>query len=60
METKSTIECPDCGHVTTETMPVDSCQYFWQCPACETVVKPKDGDCCVYCSYGDTACPPKQ
>ncbi|MEJ2256949.1 MAG: GDCCVxC domain-containing (seleno)protein, partial [Woeseiaceae bacterium] len=22
--------------------------------------KPKEGDCCVFCSYGDTECPPVQ
>ena len=27
---------------------------------CGALLKPKPGDCCVYCSYGDVACPPIQ
>jgi len=56
----STITCPVCGHRKAETMPEDSCQYFYDCENCKTVLKPKPGDCCVYCSYGDAPCPPKQ
>lgn len=56
----STITCPVCGHRKTETMPEDACQYFYDCENCKTVLKPKPGDCCVYCSYGDVPCPPKQ
>jgi hypothetical protein len=57
---KSTLTCPACGARTTETMPTDACQYFYDCPGCGTVLKPKSGDCCVFCSYGDTPCPPVQ
>nr|WKN38666.1 GDCCVxC domain-containing (seleno)protein [Tunicatimonas sp. TK19036] len=38
-------------------MPTDACQYFYECESCGQVVKPKAGDCCVYCSYGTVACP---
>jgi hypothetical protein len=41
-------------------MPTDACLFFWSCPACGLRVKPKQGDCCVFCSYGSVACPPKQ
>ncbi|WP_086479045.1 GDCCVxC domain-containing (seleno)protein [Oceanospirillum sanctuarii] len=57
---KSTITCPVCGHAETETMPEDFCQYFYDCKGCKTVLKPKAGDCCVFCSYGDNPCPPIQ
>lgn len=57
---RSTLVCPACGARTTETMPTDACQYFYDCPACEAVLKPKAGDCCVYCSYADVPCPPIQ
>jgi hypothetical protein len=43
-----------------ETMPTDACQYVYDCPACGAVLKPKPGDCCVFCSYADTPCPPVQ
>jgi len=41
-------------------MAEDSCQYLYQCPACAAMLKPEAGDCCVFCSYGTVACPPKQ
>ncbi|WP_188562474.1 GDCCVxC domain-containing (seleno)protein [Hymenobacter frigidus] len=57
---QSRLTCPTCGHQQTETMATDACQYFYECPACRTVLKPKPGDCCVFCSYGTVACPPIQ
>ena len=53
IQARSTLTCPHCGHKATETMPTDACQYFYDCQGCGTVLKPKAGDCCVYCSYGD-------
>lgn len=57
---KSIITCPECKYQSKEEMPTDSCQFFWECPKCGEVLKPKKGDCCVFCSYGDTPCPPIQ
>lgn len=57
---KSVITCPNCGHKKEEIMPVDACQYFYECEKCHSVLKPKKGDCCVYCSYGSVKCPPMQ
>lgn len=53
MKTKliSTITCPECGHKKEETMPTDACQFFYECENCKKVLRPLDGDCCVYCSY---------
>lgn len=56
----STLTCPECGQQTTETMPIDACQFFFVCPQCGTKLRPKAGDCCVFCSYGTVPCPPKQ
>jgi uncharacterized Zn finger protein len=56
----TTITCPTCGYLAEEVMPRDACVYFWQCPGCGAVARPKPGDCCVFCSYGTTPCPPKQ
>lgn len=53
----STITCPVCGHQKQEVMPTDSCQYFYECENCKTILKPKNRDCCVYCSYGSEQCP---
>lgn len=55
--TESIITCPVCGFSKTESMPVDSCQFFYECGNCKTILKPKMGDCCVFCSYGSVKCP---
>lgn len=60
VERTSTITCPECGQETEVEMPTDSCQYFWECRACQTVLRAEEGDCCVFCSYGTVACPPVQ
>ena len=54
------IICPLCGHQETETMPTDACQFFYDCRGCREVLRPKGGDCCVFCSYGSVPCPPIQ
>lgn len=41
-------------------MPTDACQFFYVCKGCATKLKPKQGDCCVFCSYGSVPCPPIQ
>jgi hypothetical protein len=56
----STITCPKCGHQATEQMPTDACQFFYDCKGCGERLKPKHGDCCVFCSYGSMQCPPMQ
>lgn len=60
VELYSTIKCPHCGHSEVEEMPTNACQYFYSCLQCKTILKPKEGDCCVYCSYGSKPCPPVQ
>lgn len=57
---QSTLTCPDCGTQAVETMPTDACLYFYTCNECGTRLKPKRGDCCVFCSYGSVPCPPIQ
>jgi hypothetical protein len=57
---KSTITCPNCATSREESMPTDACQYFYECTFCKTLLKPKAGDCCVFCSFGTVACPPIQ
>ena len=41
-------------------MPTDACQFFYECQGCKAVLRPKTGDCCVFCSYGSVKCPPEQ
>ncbi|HKL39543.1 MAG TPA: GDCCVxC domain-containing (seleno)protein [Cryomorphaceae bacterium] len=60
IELISEMTCPNCGHSKQEEMPVNACQFFYECENCKIVLKPKAGDCCVYCSYGTVDCPPIQ
>jgi hypothetical protein len=57
---QSTLTCPLCGTAKTETMPTNACQFFYDCTGCGAVLRPKAGDCCVFCSYGTVPCPPIQ
>jgi len=57
---KSQITCPLCGYQKVETMPTDACQWFYECEGCKQLLKPKQGDCCVFCSYATMPCPPIQ
>lgn len=56
----SELTCPECGYKKIETMPTDACQWFYECEQCSKLLKPKSGDCCVFCSYGSVPCPPIQ
>ena len=54
------LTCPDCHAVTAEEMPEDRCLFFWECAQCHVVSRPQPGDCCVFCSYSDRRCPPRE
>lgn len=56
----SKITCPKCGFTAQEQMPTDVCQIAYTCKKCTTTLHPKEGDCCVFCTYGDHKCPSKQ
>jgi hypothetical protein len=57
---ESIITCPKCGSTAAEAMPENACQFFYDCNSCGERLKPKSGDCCVFCSYGSVPCPPVQ
>jgi hypothetical protein len=56
----STLTCPTCGGQEVLTMPTDACVFFHPCRQCDVLLRPRDGDCCVFCSYGSVVCPPMQ
>jgi hypothetical protein len=60
IEPRSVITCPHCRHAKEETMPAEACMFFYVCQGCGSRLKPKPGDCCVFCSYGTVQCPPIQ
>lgn len=59
-ELESIITCPHCGARKTVQMPTDACRFFYKCEECEATLRPLEGDCCVFCSYGSVPCPPRQ
>ena len=58
--TATIITCPECGRAEREEMPTDACQWLYECKGCGAVVRPKAGNCCVFCSYATVPCPPVQ
>jgi hypothetical protein len=56
----SVITCPHCHTARMERMPIDSCVIAYECTGCSTRLRPKPGDCCVFCSYASMPCPPVQ
>jgi len=57
---KSVITCPRCATQKSELMTTDACRFFYTCTSCGVTLRPKAGDCCVFCSYGSIPCPPIQ
>ena len=57
---ESEITCPKCGHKKKEELPTEVCLVSYTCENCKEVMHPKDGDCCVFCTYGTHKCPSKQ
>ena len=58
-DTKAILTCPRCGSAQDVDMPTDYCVFFYDCAHCGAVLRPKEGDDCVFCSYVDKDCPPK-
>lgn len=56
----SELRCPHCEHAEELAMPTDACVFFHQCASCGVLIRPNDGDCCVFCSFGTVVCPPMQ
>ena len=59
-ELMSVLQCPLCHHAESLTMPTDACVFFHPCTGCGALLRPKAGDCCVFCTYGSVPCPPIQ
>ncbi|MDP2385780.1 MAG: GDCCVxC domain-containing (seleno)protein [Bacteroidota bacterium] len=60
IKVNSEITCPKCEYKKTEVLPTDVCLLSYTCEKCKTVLHPKSGDCCVFCTYGDVKCPSMQ
>jgi len=60
IKTKTKLTCPNCGFTEIVEMPTDARQISYKCMNCKTLLIPKKGDCCIFCSYAEDPCPPKQ
>lgn len=60
MQLMALLTCPTCGGQTAERMPTNACAVRYTCGRCGVTVRPRPGDCCVFCSYGNVPCPPIQ
>jgi hypothetical protein len=56
----SKVYLPQCKYKKEESMPTPACQYFYECEKCKAVLKPKEDDCSIFCSYCSIKCLPKQ
>jgi hypothetical protein len=56
----STVHCPLCGHKEKIMMPRYASKSYYQCQRCKIVFEAKGDRCCIFCSYGDVQCPPRQ
>lgn len=56
---EATLTCPFCSSKQTAELPSDACVPFYKCKNCGEIIKTKDSECCVFCSYGDKNCPLK-
>ena len=57
---EATLTCPKCNHQQKGEIPTTSCVPFYDCEGCNETIGAAEGDCCVYCSYADKACPLKK
>lgn len=57
---ESLLACPHCGFARQEIMPMDTCQFYYECSNCKVLLRPNPGDCCVFCLFGTAKCPPVQ
>lgn len=60
IQNTSIITCPKCKTSKEEVMPTETCKLSYICTKCSYEMHPQNGDCCVFCTYGDHKCPSMQ
>ena len=60
VQLENNLKCPHCSHTEHIIMPLDYCQFFYECKSCHEIIKAEGEHCCVFCSYGDVPCPSVQ
>ena len=56
----SLVTCPVCKTKVQEKMSSEAPKRIYHCPKCLSWLSPKQGDHCIYDSYGSVKCPPIQ
>jgi len=58
----ATLTCPVCGTKQKVIMPTQGQQHYYKCtnPDCAADLSPIEEADCVFCSYSDKICPPRQ
>ncbi|WP_371743194.1 GDCCVxC domain-containing (seleno)protein [Polynucleobacter sp. MWH-UH35A] len=52
---QSIVTCPYCQ--ASEIMSSEEgAQHLYRCRSCSAILKPKSGDCCILCSFGNRDC----
>lgn len=59
-ETTAVLTCPHCGASYDVEMPVGIRMLELPCKECGNIIRPRNGDCCAFCSWADTGCPTSQ
>lgn len=54
------LRCPFCLGEELLRMPENFCEILRPCRFCRRIIRPRPGDCCVYCSFATVPCPPHQ
>jgi len=52
---QSVLTCPYCQATEIVTSEIGA-QHLYRCRACSAILKPKSGDCCILCSFGNRDC----
>ena len=53
MITESILTCPNCKYKESEEMHENVFPTKFNCGSCQQTVSIKDGECCIYCQFGD-------
>ena len=53
---ESMITCPHCQASEAISFEVGSPPHLYRCRSCSAILKPKSGDCCILCSFGNRDC----
>ena len=57
---KNKLTCPECGaHQEVEMLALESSRIY-ECETCNELIQTNEGECCIYCQYGEVKCPNEQ